>query len=171
MAKERKIVYSDKDKAIVKVLTANPDGLTLSEICEATAMDIKSGTINSAVLKGLVDKVGTREVVRNGKRNVATYTLATADVLNKPDGKPFNYTDGEKKLMAVLKDADAPMILAEIAEGMGVEKLSSGAVNGLVKKGNVVKAGEVTVTVPVKAEVTVYAVAKILPETFTAEAE
>ena len=169
MAKEKTIMYTEKDKAIVKVLKENEDGLTLAEIAAATGLDIKSGTVNSAVTKGLVDKVGTREVVRNGKRNVATYTLITDEVLNKADGKPANYTDNEKKLMAVLKGADAPMILAEIAEGMGVEKLSSGAVNGLVKKGNIAKAGEVTVTVPVKAEVTVYALAKELPSTFVAE--
>lgn len=142
---EKKITYNEKDKLIVKVLKDADTPMTLAEICDAAGTNIEAASITRAVNKGLVEVAGKVDVKRPAKREVESYTLITDEELKREDGKAFNYTDGEKQIMAVLKNAEAPMTLAEIADALGLEKLSSGAINGLTnKKGNVAKAGKVT---------------------------
>lgn len=170
MAKN-KINYTEKDRLIVLILKNSEVDLTLAEISEIAGEPIAPGTITSAVKKGLVAKAGEKEVERLTKRSVSEYVLASTDVKLNEKGKPVNYTDNEKKIMEVLGNAEAPMTLAEIAVALGVEKLTSGSINGLTKKGNVAKAGERTVEVMGKAKVSTYEFVADVPEADAPAAE
>ena len=162
MAKQT--VFTQTDKAIVGVLKGAPDGLTIAELKEATGLDIKSGHVVGAIKKGLIEAIGEREVFRPGTRKVATYVFVTADALNKEDGKAHNYTDNEKALLAVAKNLEGEFTLAELAEAMGKPKMTSGSINGLVKKGNIAKGeNDRTIEVQVKSTVNVYGFVKDIP--------
>lgn len=162
MAKQT--VFTQTDKAIVDALKGAADGLTLAELNEATGMEIKSGHIVGATKKGLIESIGEREVFRPGKRKVATYAFVTADALSNADGKAFNYTDNEKILLAAAGGIEGDFTLAELATAMNKERLTSGSINGLVKKGNIAK-GEAdrTIEVQVKSSVNVYGFVKDIP--------
>lgn len=161
---QKKITYTEKDRLIVSILKNSETDLTLAEISALAGMPIAPGTITSAVNKGLVAKSGEKEVARVTKRLVAEYKLATIEVAVNEKGKPVNYTDNEKKIMGVLEHAEAPMTLGEIAVALGVEKLTSGSINGLVKKGNVVKVGERQIEAMGKAKVSTYEFVADVPE-------
>lgn len=157
MAKDTKITYTDNDRAIVKALKENPDGLTLAQLCEATGLELKPGHITSAMThKGLIESAGKVEVMKDGKRKVATYTFATAEPQNKADGKPANYTDNEKEVLKAAGGIDGAFTLAQLAEVMGVEKLTSGRINGLVNKGNITKGDKIEIPCKVKSQVNLY---------------
>lgn len=162
---EKKINYTEKDRVIVSILKDSEVDLTIAEISAIAGMPIAPGTMTSAVNKGLIAVSGKKTVERPAKRKVTEYAFVTDEVASAKNGKPANYTDGEKSIMAVLKDSETPMTLAEIASALGKDKLTSGAINGLVGKGNVAKAGEREVEVIGKAEVNTYEFVADVPET------
>ena len=162
MAKQT--VFTKTDKAIVEVLKGAAEGLTLAELNQATGLEVKSGHLTGAIKKGLIEAIGEREVFRPGKRKVATYSFVTADALSNAEGKAFNYTDNEKTLLAVAATMEGDFTLAELAVAMNKERMTSGSINGLVKKGNIVKGAEDrTIEVQVKSSVNVYGFVKDLP--------
>jgi len=154
--------YTVNDRAIVDALRKAPEGLTLAGLCEATGLELKPGHVVSAMKKGLIASIGEVTVERPGTREVSTYNFVTADVLSN-DGKPFNYTDGEKAVLDAAAHIDSPFTLADLAEAMGLEKLTSGRINGLVKKGNITKGDMVEVPTTVKASAKVYGYVKDIP--------
>ena len=144
-AKQKVIVWSDAAKAVVKTLAESDKPLTLAEINTVSGVKVVAGNITSLIRQGIILNVGTTSVAVPSKRKVNTYTLITADPqINPANGKICNYTDTEKAILATIKDADAPMTLAQISEAMD-RTLISGNINGLVTKGNVAMAGEVEV--------------------------
>ena len=144
-AKQKVIVWSDAAKAVVKTLAESDKPLTLAEINAVSRVKVVAGNITSLIRQGIILNVGTTSVAVPSKRKVNTYTLITADPQTNPaNGKICNYTDTEKAILATIKDADAPMTLAQISEAMD-RTLISGNINGLVTKGNVAMAGEVEV--------------------------
>lgn len=153
----KKVVYSTTDRNIVEVLKGAEQGMTVAELSAALGTPVNSGNINGAKNKGLISQIGTREVLRPSKRKVATYRFVTDEVALRSDNKPYAYSDNEKKIMEILKNADAPMTLNEIAAAMGVDKLSSGSINALANvKGNIEKADQVEVSVYTKSKVAVW---------------
>lgn len=163
MAKQT--VYTKTDKSIVEALKGAVEGLTLAELNEATGLEIKSGHVVGAVKKGLIEAIGEREVTRPAKRKVATYVFVTADALSNAEGKAFNYTDNEKALLAVAATMEGDFTLAELAVAMNKERLTSGSINGLVKKGNITKGeNDRTVDTFAKSSVNVYGFVKDIPE-------
>jgi hypothetical protein len=162
MAKQT--VFTKTDKSIVEALKGAVEGLTLSELNEATGIEIKSGHVVGAVKKGLIEAIGEREVTRPAKRKVATYVFVTADALSNAEGKAFNYTDNEKALLAVAATMEGDFTLAELAVAMNKERLTSGSINGLVKKGNIAKGeNDRTVDTFAKSSVNVYGFVKDIP--------
>ena len=144
-AKQKVIIWSDAAKAIVKTLAESDKPLTLAEINAVSGVKVVAGNITSLIRQGIILNVGTTSVAVPSKRKVNTYTLITAEPqINPANGKICNYTDTEKAILATIKDADAPMTLAQISEAMD-RILISGNINGLVTKGNVAMAGEVEV--------------------------
>ena len=162
MAKQT--VFTQTDKAIVDALKGAADGLTLAELNEATGIEIKSGHVVGASKKGLIEVIGEREVTRPAKRKVATYVFVTADALSNAEGKAFNYTDNEKALLASASGIEGEFTLAELAVAMNKERLTSGSINGLVKKGNIAKGeNDRTVDTFAKSSVNVYGFVKDIP--------
>ena len=162
MAKQT--VFTKIDAAVVNALKGAADGLTLSELNEATGVEVKSGNLVGAVKKGLIEVIGERDVARPGKRKVATYVFVTADALSNSEGKTFNYTDNEKALLAVAAKMEGEFTLAELAAAMNKERLTSGSINGLVKKGNIAKGeNDRTIEVTVKSSVNVYGFVRDIP--------
>ena len=163
MAKAK--VLSEKDRAIVAALKSTyPTPLDMSMIAELVKpLTIVSGNIVSAMSKGLIVKAGETEMPCTVKREVFTYSFVTDEVLKNEDGKEFNYTAGEKEILAAAKENfgtdGQPFILTHLAAAMGKDKLSSGSINGLVKKGNFVKGEKVQVYADSTRVVNVYALA------------
>ena len=156
------INYTENDRAIVSALKGAENGLTLAGLCEATGLELKPGHIVSAMKKGLIEAVNEIEVSKPGNRKVRTYSFVTADVLAN-DGKPFNYTDGEKEVLNAAGSIDSPFTLTDLATAMNLDKISSGRINGLVKKGNIAKGDQVVVPCTVKSTVKVYGFVKDIP--------
>ena len=71
MATNSKWSANDKQKLFLKVLKEADGALTLSEVSEIVGQEIKSGSINTLITKGLVVTDGEREfaceVVYNGQ--------------------------------------------------------------------------------------------------------
>ena len=151
MSNTKPVTYNDNDRAIVNALKGT-EGLTLTEINEATDGKFVSGNI------------GEKEVNRPSKRTVSTYTFVTSDELTNGD-KPFNYTDNEKNVLAYASTLEGEFTLADLAKAMGVDKLSSGSINGLVKKGNIAKGAGREIEGFTKSVVKVYGFVKDVPET------
>lgn len=157
------VTYNDNDRAIVNALKGT-DGLTLAEIKEATGLEIVSGHIVSAMKKGLIESIGEREVIRPSVRKVSTYVYVDSDVRNGENGKAYNYTDGEKDVLAAAATLEGAFTLAQLATAMNREKLSSGSINGLVKKGNITKGDMVEVPATSKSTVKIYGFVKDIPD-------
>ena len=163
MKKENKTNYTENDRAIVKALKGAEGPMTLAQINEATGLKLVAGNIVSAMRKGLITKAGEVDVEKEGTRKVYTYNFVSGDVMNKADGKPFNYTDGEKEILKTASEIDSPFTLETLSEKLG-RKVSSGSTNGLIKKGNITKGDQISVPCMVKSTVSTYAFVADIPE-------
>lgn len=79
MAQKSNWVANEKQKKFMEVLAEHEDGLTLSEINEILDMEIKTGSINCLLAKGLVETDGEREVMVMTKKKVKVYKLVQKD--------------------------------------------------------------------------------------------
>lgn len=66
---------NEKQSAFIKTLETTEEGLTLAEVSEKVGFEVKSGTINTLLAKGLVETCGEREIVVQAKRKVKVYRL------------------------------------------------------------------------------------------------
>lgn len=155
--KETKITYSENDRAIVDALR-NSEGMTLAELREVTGLDLKPGHVVSAIKKGLIASIDEREVIRPATREVSTYVYVNSDLAEKA-----NRTEGETAILAVAANMDGAFTLAELASAMGLERLSSGSINGLVKKGNIAKGDMREIETTSKSKVKVYGFVSEIP--------
>ena len=162
MATNKPINYTENDRAIVDALKGAEGPMTLAQINAATGLTLVAGNIVSAMRKGLIAKVGEVEVLKEGTRKVYTYNFVTADAIVRPDGKPFNYTDGEKEILAAASSIDSPFTLEQLGVAVG-RKVSSGSTNGLIKKGNLSKGDQIAVPCTVKSTVSTYAFVADIP--------
>ena len=111
MAKEKKINYTENDRAIVNALKGAEGPMTLAQINKATGLKLVAGNTVSAMRKGLIVKAGEVDVEKEGNRKVFTYNFVSGEVMTKADGKPFNYTDGEKEILKAASEIDSPFTL------------------------------------------------------------
>lgn len=164
MKKENKINYTENDRTIVNALKGAESPMTLAQINETTNLvKLVPGNIVSAMRKGLIAKVGEVDVEKEGTRKVYTYNFVSGEVMTKADGKPFNYTDGEKEILKVASEIDSPFTLETLSKKLG-RKVSSGSTNGLIKKGNLTKGDQISVPCMVKSTVSTYAFVADIPE-------
>ena len=70
---------NDKQQKFLEILAQNPDGLTLAEASDGLGFELKSGTTNTLITKGLVQTVGEKKVPVTAYRAVKVYALAKAD--------------------------------------------------------------------------------------------
>lgn len=164
MKKENKINYTENDRTIVNALKGAESPMTLAQINETTNLvKLVAGNIVSAMKKGLIAKAGEVDVEKEGTRKVYTYNFVSGDVMTKADGKPFNYTDGEKEILKSASEIDSPFTLETLSKKLG-RKVSSGSTNGLIKKGNITKGDQISVPCMVKSTVSTYAFVADIPE-------
>lgn len=161
---DKKINYTENDRAIVNALKGASDGMTLAEINEATGLNLQAGHIVSAKRKGLIEATGDRIVSKPSKRQVATYTFVTSDTQKRENGKDYDYTEGEQAILKAAATIDGSFTLADLAKVMGVEKIASGQTNSLTNKGNLAKGEPVDVPCMTKSKVKVYAFVADIPE-------
>lgn len=161
--KERKVTYTDNDRAIVNALR-DSEGLTLAELRDVTGIDLKPGHVVSAMKKGLIASIGEREVFRPSTREVSTYIYVNSDIAKNAKGQACNYSENESTVLKAAASFDGAFTLAELASAMGVEKLSSGSINGLVKKGNIAKGDMREIETTSKSKVKVYGFVSEIPE-------
>lgn len=164
MANEVK--YNANEVKVVEILAGAPEGLTVAEINAATGLNLTAGHITSMLRKHVIVATGEkRKVTKPGTKKVFEYSFVTDEVLNKEDGKPFNYTDGEKAILAAVKNADGAFTLDDLAVMLNKDKVASGSISGLVKKGNIAKsADKVERPATVSSEVNIYVIDKGIPE-------
>jgi hypothetical protein len=160
--KERKVTYTDNDRAIVNALR-DSEGLTLAELRDITGIDLKPGHVVSAMKKGLIASIGEREILRPATREVSTYVYVNSDIATNAKGVACNYSEGETAVLNAAAQMDGPFTLAELASAMGLEKLSSGSINGLVKKGNIAKGDMREIETQSKSKVKVYGFVSEIP--------
>ena len=143
ICKERKLKFmseqikvNEKEISVIKVLQEH-GALTLAEINSHLATPVAIGTVSNAVNKGFIKVAEEKGVsISENKRPVNRYVFITEEAGVTGKGKAKTYTDSEKEIMAVLKDATEPMTLAAIGEALG-RKLSAGSVSGICTAGNI----------------------------------
>jgi predicted Zn-ribbon and HTH transcriptional regulator len=157
VSKPKTVVYNDNDRDIVAVLKEAGEPMTLAEIGAALGREVKPGTLTSTKNKGLIATADEKKVVmRKANRPVNRYEFITDEAMKSAKGKVKTYTDSEKEILAILKNAAEPMTLAEIAKARGLDKIGAGSVSGLTKAGNIKIADKVKVEVEVEDEVNAY---------------
>lgn len=115
--------------AVLAVLRNATKPMTLAEIAAAAGIDkIATGTTNAMVAAGYIAKADKTKVPAVGKRNVNTYAYASEPA--KDTKVVMNET--RVAVLATLKNAAAPMTLAEIAAAIGVEKLNPSVITPMV---------------------------------------
>jgi hypothetical protein len=70
---------NDKQQKFLEILAQNPDGLTLAEASDGLGFELKPGTTNTLITKGLVQVVGEKKIPVTTYRAVQVYALAKAD--------------------------------------------------------------------------------------------
>lgn len=141
---------NEKQTAFLNALKET-EGLTLAEASEKAGVEIKSGSINTLIKKGMVVIVGDREIVVKAKRKVKVFAIATAPA---EDAK---LNDKQKAFLAALADTEG-LTLAEASEKADTD-IKSGSINTLTKKGLVAIVGEREILVNAKRKVKVFALA------------
>lgn len=162
MAKQKQITYTENDRAIVNALKGAESPMTLAQIKETTGLNLVAGHIVSAMRKGLIAKDGEVAVEKMGSRKVYTYNFVTAEVMNKPDGKPFDYSDKEQEILVAAAKMDGAFTLTALSEMVG-HRVVSGSTNGLIKKGNLTRGEQVEIPCKVKTTVATYVFVKDIP--------
>lgn len=158
MSKEPKpVTFNDNDRAVASALASGSE-MTLPEINAATGLTLVAGNIVSMLKKHVIRVAGEREVIRTSKGSVSTYVYSNSDL-----GSKKQFTEGESEVLASASGIEGEFTLAELASVMGLEKLSSGRINGLVKNGNIVKGAGREVERHSKGTVKVYAIDQGIP--------
>lgn len=132
--KMAKKVYSQMQVNIVNLLAQYPDGLTIAQMSEKLGTKVQPGTVNGLVRANLVSPIGVVQIERPVKDKVCTYAMGNPD---KVEGK--NYSDNELKIMDSMAKMEGSFTLAQLAEVVGIARVTPGHINGLVKVGNMVK--------------------------------
>lgn len=73
MEKTKTWTPNEKQVAFMKALETGEH--TLAEAAEIAGIELKSGTINTLIAKGLVETCGEREIIVQAKRKVKVYRV------------------------------------------------------------------------------------------------
>lgn len=152
---EKKINYTEMDRAIVAALEGNEEGMTLAELSQKIGKDVKAGHITSAKNKGLVSKVGEASVEKATKRKVSSYSFVNAENHNK-DGKDFS--EAEKAVLDFAAGTNEEVFTLADVNAVSAVKVASGTMTSLVNKGNLAKGEPVEKIGVGKSKVGLYAV-------------
>lgn len=139
---------------IADTISEAGEALTLLEINSRLGMNLKSGSITGAIRAGYIAKVGEAKVARETSAKVAVYKFVNANVNSNKKGQSYNYSDLDRQILDYAADVDS-FTSDAISEAMGT-KLPANALSVLVRKGNLAKVGETTVTRMATSKVGLY---------------
>lgn len=139
---------------IADTISEAGEAMTLLEINSRLGMNLKSGSITGAIRAGYIAKVGEAKVARETSAKVAVYKFVNANVNSNKKGQPYNYSDLDRQILDYAADVDS-FTSDAISEAMGT-KLPANALAVLVRKGNLAKVGETTVTRMATSKVGLY---------------
>lgn len=139
---------------IADTISEAGEAMTLLEINSRLGMNLKSGSITGAIRAGYIAKVGEAKVARETSAKVAVYKFVNANVNSNKKGQSYNYSDLDRQILDYAADVDS-FTSDAISEAMGT-KLPANALSVLVRKGNLAKVGETTVTRMATSKVGLY---------------
>ena len=139
---------------IADTISEAGEAMTLLEINSRLGMNLKSGSIISAIRAGYIAKVGEAKVARETSAKVAVYKFVNANVNSNKKGQPYNYSDLDRQILDYAADVDS-FTFDAISAAMDT-KLPANALSVLVRKGNLAKVGETTVTRMATSKVGLY---------------
>ena len=139
---------------IADTISEAGEAMTLLEINSRLGMNLKSGSITGAIRAGYIAKVGEAKVARETSAKVAVYKFVNANVNSNKKGQPYNYSDLDRQILDYAADVNS-FTSDAISEAMGT-KLPANALSVLVRKGNLAKVGETTVTRMATSKVGLY---------------
>ena len=139
---------------IADTISEAGEAMTLLEINSRLGMNLKSGSITGAIRAGYIAKVGEAKVARETSAKVAVYKFVNANGNSNKKGQPYNYSDLDRQILDYAADVDS-FTSDAISEAMGT-KLPANALSVLVRKGNLAKVGETTVTRMATSKVGLY---------------
>lgn len=139
---------------IADTISEAGEAMTLLEINSRLGMNLKSGSITGAIRAGYIAKIGEAKVARETSAKVAVYKFVNANVNSNKKGQPYNYSDLDRQILDYAADVDS-FTSDAISLAMGT-KLPANALSVLVRKGNLAKVGETTVTRMATSKVGLY---------------
>lgn len=139
---------------IADTISEAGEALTLLEINSRLGMNLKSGSITGAIRAGYIAKIGEAKVGRETSAKVAVYKFVNANVNSNKKGQPYNYSDLERQILDYAADVDS--FTSDAISAAMDTKLPANALSVLVRKGNLAKVGETTVTRMATSKVGLY---------------
>lgn len=139
---------------IADTISEAGEALTLLEINSRLGMNLKSGSITGAIRAGYIAKVGEAKVARETSAKVAVYKFVNANVNSNKKGQPYNYSDLDRQILDYAADVDS--FTSDAISAAMDTKLPANALSVLVRKGNLAKVGETTVTRMATSKVGLY---------------
>ena len=139
---------------IADTISEAGEAMTLLEINSRLGMNLKSGSITGAIRAGYIAKVGESKVARETSAKVAVYKFVNANVNSNKKGQPYNYSDLDRQILDYAADVDS--FTSDAISAAMDTKLPANALSVLVRKGNLAKVGETTVTRMATSKVGLY---------------
>lgn len=139
---------------IADTISEAGEAMTLLEINSRLGMNLKSGSITGAIRAGYIAKVGEAKVGRETSAKVAVYQFVNANINSNKKGQPYNYSDLERQILSYAADVD--LFTSDAISAAMDTKLPANALSVLVRKGNLAKVGETTVTRMATSKVGLY---------------
>ena len=139
---------------IADTITENGEPMTLLEINGKLGMNLKSGSITGAIRAGYIAKVGEAKVARETSAKVAVYQFVNANVNSNKKGQSYNYSDLDRQILDYAANVDS--FTSDAISAAMDTKLPANALSVLVRKGNLAKVGETTVTRMATSKVGLY---------------
>ena len=139
---------------IADTISEAGEAMTLLEINSRLGMNLKSGSITGAIRAGYIAKVGEAKVARETSAKVAVYKFVNANVNSNKKGQPHNYSDLDRQILDYAADVDS--FTSDAISAAMDTKLPANALSVLVRKGNLAKVGETTVTRMATSKVGLY---------------
>ena len=139
---------------IADTISEAGEAMTLLEINSRLGMNLKSGSITGAIRAGYIAKVGEAKVARETSAKVAVYKFVNSNVNSNKKGQPYNYSDLDRQILDYAADVDS--FTSDAISAAMDTKLPANALSVLVRKGNLAKVGETTVTRMATSKVGLY---------------
>ena len=139
---------------IADTISEAGEAMTLLEINSRLGMNLKSGSITGAIRAGYIAKVGEAKVARETSAKVAVYKFVNANVNSNKKGQSYNYSDLDRQILDYAADVDS--FTSDAISAAMDTKLPANALSVLVRKGNLAKVGETTVTRMATSKVGLY---------------